>query len=204
MGSLDDYPEYEDPLHDALLAARETMDVSDLADAWLRILAEDGSLPDVSETVITHKGKPLTRPITKDPVNTPSDPSVHPARLDNGQVIWVKLEKRRLSDALVSASVADKPNSVGAVLAALTMMESDAVDIEQLQRFVPLVDLSHPEGISESVNEVLIDLLSRGRCPKPWSLSELSRLGQFALLLPCSATTAPDSTRCLKKRSAIS
>ena len=158
MRILDDYPEYEDPLHDALRAARETMHVPDLADAWLEILSDDGSLPDASATVLTHKGKPLRRPITEDPVNTPSDPSVYPARLDNGQVIWIRLHKRRFSDALVSATVVDRPDSV-AVLAALTIMEGDEVDIEQLQRSLPLVDLSHPGGISESVDEVEIDLI---------------------------------------------
>ena len=55
--------DYEDPLYDALLAARRSMHVPDLADAWLALLAEDGSLPDVSAISITHKGKPLTRPI---------------------------------------------------------------------------------------------------------------------------------------------
>jgi len=185
MRILDDYPEYEDPLHDALRAARETMHVPDLADAWLEILSDDGSLPDASATVLTHKGKPLSRPITVDPVNTPLDPSAHPARLDNGQVIWVKLEKRRLSDALFSAAVADKPNSVGAVLAALTMMESDAVDIEQLQRSLPLVDLSHPGGISESVNEVLIDLLFTWEKSEALELVEAFPIGpvRFALAL---------------------
>jgi hypothetical protein len=159
MGNLDDHLEYDDPLHDALLAARETMHVPDLADAWLEILAEDGSLPDISAMVFIHKGKALNRPIIEDPVNTPSDPSVYPARLDNGQGIWIWLNKRRFSDALVSASVVDKPDSVGAVLAALTMMEGDEVDIEQLQRSLPLIDLSHPGGISESVHEVLRDLI---------------------------------------------
>lgn len=159
MRILDGYPEYEDPLHDGLRAARETMHVPDLADAWLEILSDDGSLPDASATVLTYKGKPLSRLTTEDPANTPSDPSVYPARLDNGQVIWIKLHKRGLSDALFSASVADKPDSVGAVLAALTMMEGDEVDIEQLQRSLPLVDLSHPAGISECVYEVERDLI---------------------------------------------
>jgi hypothetical protein len=154
MEILDDYPEYEDPLHNALCAARETMHVPDLADAWLGILSDEGSLPDASATVITHKGKPLRRPITEDPVNTPSDPSVYPARLDNGQVIWIKLHNRGLSGTLFSASVADKPDSLGAVLAALTMMEGDEVDIGQLQRSLPLVDLSYPAGISERVYEI--------------------------------------------------
>ena len=71
MEILDDYPEYEDPLHNALRAARETIHVPELADAWLEILSDDGSLPDVSATVLTHKGKPLSRPITEDPVTPP-------------------------------------------------------------------------------------------------------------------------------------
>src|SRR5215212_3270280 len=162
MGSLDDYLEYEDPLHDALLSARETMHVPDLADAWLRILAEDGGLPDVSALSLTLKGKPLTRPILEDPVNTPSDPSVYPARLDNGQVIWVRLDKRRSTDAPVSAHVVDKPDSITAVLAALTIMECDPVDIEQLRKRLPLIDLSHPNGISESVYEATSGLASTG------------------------------------------
>jgi hypothetical protein len=185
MEILDDYPEYEDPLHDALRAARETMHVPDLADAWLEILSDDGSLPDASATVLTHKGKPLRRPITEDPVNTPSDPSVYPARLDNGQVIWIKLHKRGLSDTLFSASVADKPDSVGAVLAALTMMEGDEVDIEQLQRSLPLVDLSHPGGISESVDEVEIDLIFSGKKSEALELIRTFPVGpvRFALAL---------------------
>ena len=65
MRILDDYPEYEDPLHDALRAARETMHVPDLADAWFEILSDDGSLPDTSATVLTYKGKPLSRPTTE-------------------------------------------------------------------------------------------------------------------------------------------
>jgi len=77
MGSLDDHMGYEDPLHDALLAARETMNVPDLAGAWLEILAEYGSLSFVPSTEIAHKGKPLSRPIAEDLVNTPSDPSVY-------------------------------------------------------------------------------------------------------------------------------
>ena len=156
----DEYPDYEDPLYDALRAARETMHVPDLADAWLGILFDDGSLPDASATGITHKGKPLNRPITDDPVNAPSDLSVYPARLDNGQVIWIKLHKRDHSDMFFFASVADKPASVGAVVAALTMMEGDEVDIEQLQRSLPLVDLSHPAGISRRAPQ-------DGRTPAP-------------------------------------
>jgi hypothetical protein len=153
MGSLDDHMGYEYPLHDALLAARETMNVPDLAGAWLEILAQYGSLPSVSSTEIAHKGKPLSRPIVEDLVNTSSDPSVYPARLNNGQVLWIRLHKRHFSDALVSATVVNRPDSV-AVLAALTIMEGDEVDIEQLQRSLPLVDLSHPAGISECVYEV--------------------------------------------------
>src|SRR5215212_1402470 len=162
MESPDNNRDFEDPLYDALLAARRSMHVPDLADAWLAILAEDGSLSDESAISITSNGKPLTRPILEDPVNTPSDPSVYPARLDNGQVIWVRLDKRRSTDAPVSAHVVDKPDSVVAVLAALTIMEGDAVDIEQVRKHLPLIDLSHPNGISESVYEVSLNLASTG------------------------------------------
>jgi hypothetical protein len=185
MESLDDHLEYEDPLHDALLAARETMHVPDLAAAWLGILAEDGGLPEVSATVISQKGKALSQPIMEDPVNTPSDPSVYPARLDNGQVIWIRLNKRRFSDALVSASVVDKPDSVGAVLAALTVMEGGEVDIEQLQRSLPLVDLSHPGGISESVYEVQTDFVFTDKISEALEFTRTFPAGpiRFALTL---------------------
>lgn len=163
MESVNGRREYEDPLYNALSDARLSMHIPDLADAWLGLLAEDGGLPDVSATVIIHKGKPLCRPILEDPVNTPSDPSTYPARLDNGQMIWVRLDKRRSTDMRVSAYVADKPDSVGAVLAALTMMEGKVVDIEELRRLLPLIDLSHPEGISESVNEVFTDHIFSGK-----------------------------------------
>jgi hypothetical protein len=136
------------------------MHVPDLADAWLALLAEDGSLPDVSAISITQKRKPLTRPIVEDSVNTPSDPSVYPARLDNGQVISVRLDKRRSTDAPVSAHVVDKPDSVVAILAALTILEGDPIDIEQLRKLLPLIDLSHPNGISESVCEATSGLAS--------------------------------------------
>lgn len=180
MEISDDYPEYEDPLHDALRSARETMHVPDLADAWLELLSDDGSLPDASATVLTHK---VSRPITEDPLNTPLDPSIYPARLDNGQAIWIKLHERGLPDALFSASVADKPDSVGAVLAALTMMEGDEVDIEQLQRSLPLVDLSHPAGISECVYEVERDLLFSREKPEALELIRAFPVGPVRLAL---------------------
>ena len=184
MGSLDDHLEYEDPLHDALLAARETMNVPDLAGAWLEILAEYGSLPFVSSTEIAHKGKPLSRPIAEDLLNAPSDPSVYPARLNNGQVIWIRLHKRRFSDALVSATVVDRPDSV-AVLAALTIMESDEVDIEQLKRSLLLVDLSHLGGIPESVYDVEIDLIFMEKKSEALELIRAFPVGpvRFALAL---------------------
>lgn len=162
MEILDDRWKHRDPLHDELLDARLTMHIPDLASAWLGLLAEDGGLPNVSATTITCKGKPLCRPILEDPINTPSDPSTYPARLDNGQVIWVRLDKRRSSGVPAYVSIVDKPDTVRAVLAALTVMEGDPVDIGQLERFLPLIDLSHPVGISESVYETFEALSDRG------------------------------------------
>jgi len=162
MESLDDYLASQDPLFVELDAARLSMHIPDLASAWLGLLAEDGGLPDLSAVSITHKGKPLSRPILEDPINTPSNPSTYPARLDNGEVIWVRFKERRSSGAPVSVSVVDKPDTVRAVLAALTVMEGGAVDIEQLKRDLPLIDLSHPIGISESVNEAFEALSDKG------------------------------------------
>lgn len=164
MESLDDYPAHSDPLGDALTKAQESMHIPDLASAWLAILAEDGALPDISEIVITHKGKPLCRRILEDPVNTPSDLSVHPARLENGQVIWVRIDERHYGP--VDAYVEDKPRGVTAVLAALTVMEGSTTDIKQLGEFLPLIDLSHPVGISESVYEAFEGLMKAGEAAR--------------------------------------
>ena len=161
MESLNDYWGREDPLYDELADARIGMHIPNLASAYLSLLAENGGLPDVSETTITIGGRPLTRPITEDPINTPSDPLTYPARLDNGQVIWVKLDERRSTGVPVSASVVDKPATVRATLAALTLMEGNTVDIEQLKKHLLLIDLSHPMGISESASEAFELLADR-------------------------------------------
>lgn len=152
MESIGDYWAKLDPQVNDLEAAREAGDIPDLAAAWLALIAEDGGLPGISKHGLTHKGRPLSRPILEDPVNTPLNANTYPARLDNGQVIWVKLMNGPY-DAPESASVVEKPHTVKATLVALTVMEGDTVDIEQLEQLLPLIDLSHPAGVSEGVDE---------------------------------------------------
>ena len=115
-----------------LIGTQQYKHIPDLADRWLAELLEDGSLPDISKTQITHKGKPLCRPNLEDPVNTPSDPSTYPARLDNGQVIWVKLDERHSSNGCRSVSVVDKPKTIRTVLATLTVLEAKPTDAAEL------------------------------------------------------------------------
>ncbi len=150
MDSLDDHW-MQDPIFDDLEAAQESMHIPELAAAWLRVLGEDGGLPDVSTIAITHKGKPLNRPVLEDPANMPSDPNTYPARLGNGQVVWVKQDERHYGRGAVR--VVEKPRRNRAILAALTIMEARTADIDELGNLLPLIDLSHPDGVSKSVDE---------------------------------------------------
>jgi hypothetical protein len=133
------------------------MHVPALASAWLQVLAEDGGLPDISATTITHKGRPLNRPVLEDPANTPSDPDTYPARLEGGQVVWVKLDGQKTGNQ--SVVVVEKPTKDKAILAALTLMEGRPVDTKELKEFLPLVNISHPDGMWKSVDEVSSSLL---------------------------------------------
>lgn len=162
MDSLNDHWGYEDPLYDELADARLSMNIPALASTYLGFLAGDGGLPDVGDVPITLGGRALTRPIKEDPINTPSDLRTFPARLDNGQVIWVRVGERYSSGAPISVSVVDKPTTVGASVAALTLMEGGTVETQQLKKHLPLVDLSHPIGIRESAHETFKRLSDGG------------------------------------------
>ncbi|HVF02186.1 MAG TPA: hypothetical protein VNA27_12760 [Rubrobacteraceae bacterium] len=47
------------------------------------------------------------------------------------------------------------------------MMEGGAVDIEQLESFLPLIDSSHPVGVAESVYEAFESLVDTGEAARP-------------------------------------
>jgi hypothetical protein len=128
MSIVPDDPEEQERERLHLEGARHYKHVPDLAFRWLEELLEEGGLPDISAVRISRKEKPLSQSIQEDPVNTPSDPSTYPARLDNGQVIWVRLDEGRSSAGHRSVSLVDKPNTVRAILAALTVLECRQTD----------------------------------------------------------------------------
>src|SRR5215211_1488900 len=132
--------------------------VPDLAYKWLEALYEQGGLPDLSPQEIRIKGRVAVRPVLGDPTNTPADASTHAARLDNGQVVWVKLDERHLSGGHEATYVVEKPASIRAILAALTVLESKETNMETLRRVVPFAEPSHPRSVEASLFEVLRQL----------------------------------------------
>lgn len=159
MSIVPDHPEEQEREHLYLDGARHYKHVPDLAYRWLEELIEQGGLPDISSVEIRSKGRPLLRPIREDPVNTPSDPSIYPARLDSGQVIWVRLDEKRSSNGYRSVSVVEKPNAIRAILALLTILEGTQTDVGKLRNILPFVDPSHPVSIHESQYEAFRELV---------------------------------------------
>jgi len=118
-------------------------DIDDLVDEWLKVLREEG-LPNKMQLRASGPSRHSPSGISfksvtvEDPMNDPLDRDTYAARLDNGEVVWVwinadlpegyevrVLEKRRRTDK--------------AILAALTVLESDAIEVERLRRALPLV-----------------------------------------------------------------
>jgi len=170
MSIVPDDPEEHERERLHFEGARHYKHVPDLAYRWLEELLEEGGLPDISAVRISHKEKPLRQSIQEDPVNTPSDPSTYPARLDNGQVIWVKLDEGRSSAGHRSVSLVDKPNTVRAILAALTVLECRQTDTAILRSVLPFLEPSHPVSIHESQLEAFRKLVDEGNTEAASSL----------------------------------
>ena len=162
MSIVPDHPEEQEREHLYCDGARHYKHVPDLAYRWLEELIEQDGLPDVSSGEIRIKGRLLRRPIREDPANTPSDLSTYPARLDNGQVIWVRFDEKRSSTGHRCVSVVDKPNRIRAILAALTVLESRQTDIATLRSVLPFLEPSHPINVYESHHEAFKKRVGEG------------------------------------------
>jgi hypothetical protein len=142
---------YQDPEHYLeypYLALRDSgvmlwPDIGDLVDEWLKVLREEG-LPDQIQLRASGPSRHSSSGISfksvtvEDPMNDPPYQNTYAARLNNGEVVWVRigegspqgyevrvLEKRRRTDK--------------AILAALTVLESYPIEVERLRRALPLV-----------------------------------------------------------------
>jgi hypothetical protein len=163
MGSASEHPEQQEREHLYIEGAKRFRHIPNLAYGWLEELIEQGGLPQISDGELHIQGKATVRRVLEDPVNTPSDPSTYPARLDNGQVVWVNLDERRSYSGHRSVQVVGKPRTVRAILAALTVLEAQHTNIEQLGKLLPYTELDHPEGMFASQREALHELVDAGQ-----------------------------------------
>ena len=73
-------------------------DLDDLVDEWLKVLREEG-LPDRLQLRASRPSRHSSSGISfktvtvEDPMNDPSDRNTYAARLDNGEVIWVRIDE---------------------------------------------------------------------------------------------------------------
>jgi hypothetical protein len=134
----------------------------DLAHRWLEVLLEDGALPTTGPGVRMGK-KLLLRRVSENPANRSSDPFTSHALLDNGQTLWVRRAKRRGPKGYRSIDIVDKPTrTTKAVLAALTVLESQQVDLEWLKKLLPFVDPADQVSINDSLRQRFEELGRQG------------------------------------------
>jgi hypothetical protein len=137
--------------------------IPELAERWLEELKERGGLPKRSSPEDQVNDESVSRLPLEDYVGFPSDPSTYyPARLDTGQVVWVRLDERRASNGYTSVQVAGKSAYIRAILAAVTILEGAHINIEKLRSLLPFTELFHPDGMRTSQREALHELVDAG------------------------------------------
>jgi hypothetical protein len=138
---------YQDPEY-PYLALRDLgvmlwPDLDDLVDEWLKVLREEG-LPDRLQLRASRPSRHSSSGISfkmvtvEDPMNDPSDRNTYAARLDNGEVIWVRIDES-LPQGYEVRVLEKRRRTDKAILVALTVLESDPIDVERLRRALPLV-----------------------------------------------------------------
>jgi hypothetical protein len=120
--------------------------IQDLAHLWLEVLKDHG-LPD-TELLPTGVELNLGKVLVEDPINTPPHADAYSVKLDNGQAIWLRPSDVRSHRGYKPIVELDRPQrEERAILAALTTLESQLIDIERLRKAFPLVENFKPETL---------------------------------------------------------
>ena len=153
MSILDDPREQE--RHDLYVSGVEAFpNRPDLASRWLEALSEVGGLPFGGNPEIRSRGKLLVRGVTQNTANTSSDPLTSHAVLENGQIVWVRRDKRPNRRGYRGV-VARPERTAKAVLAMLTLLEGRRLDKEVLGRRLPFVDFADGTSIADGLHQRL-------------------------------------------------
>jgi hypothetical protein len=101
-------------------------DLDDLVDEWLKVLREEG-LPDRLQLRASRPSR-----------HSSSGISFKMVTVDNGEVIWVRIDES-LPQGYEVRVLEKRRRTDKAILVALTVLESDPIDVERLRRALPLV-----------------------------------------------------------------